>query len=44
VEAVQNPKDMLWGNRAAQFRNPEGTLFSLFKPVTDAAKLRFGSR
>ncbi|TPJ31622.1 MULTISPECIES: VOC family protein [unclassified Mesorhizobium] len=44
VEVVQEPKDMPWGNRAAQFRDPEGTLVSLFTPVTDAAKLRFGSR
>lgn len=44
VEVVQAPKDMPWGNRAAQFRDPEGTLVSLFTPVTDAAKLRFGAR
>lgn len=44
VEVVQEPKDMPWGNRAAQFRDPEGTLVSLYTPVTDAAKLRFGSR
>ena len=41
---VQEPKTMPWGNRAAQFRDPEGTLVSLYTPVTDAAKQRFGSR
>jgi hypothetical protein len=35
---------MPWGNRAAQFRDPEGTAVSLFMPVTDAAKKRFASR
>jgi len=41
---VQEPKTMPWGNRAAQFRDPEGTLVSLYTPVSDAAKQRFGSR
>ena len=41
---VQEPKMMPWGNRAAQFRDPEGTLVSLYTPVTDAAKRRFASR
>ena len=41
---VQEPKTMPWGNRAAQFRDPEGTLVSLYTPVTDAAKRRFASR
>jgi uncharacterized glyoxalase superfamily protein PhnB len=41
---VQEPKLMPWGNRAAQFRDPEGTLVSLYTPVTDAAKRRFSSR
>ena len=41
---VQEPKTMPWGNRAAQFRDPEGTLVSIYTPVTDAAKRRFGSR
>src|SRR4029077_5023979 len=27
---VQEPKTMPWGNRAAQFRDPEGTLVSLY--------------
>lgn len=44
VEVVHAPKLMPWGNKAAQFRDPEGTLVSLFTPVTDAAKARFGSR
>ena len=41
---VHEPKMMPWGNRAAQFRDPEGTAVSLFTPVTDAAKARFASR
>ena len=44
VEVVHEPKMMPWGNRTAQFRDPEGTAVSLFTPVTDAAKARFGSR
>lgn len=44
IEAVHAPKLMPWGNKSAQFRDPEGTLVSLFTPVTDAAKARFGSR
>jgi uncharacterized glyoxalase superfamily protein PhnB len=44
VEVVHEPKLMPWGNRAAQFRDPEGTAVSLFMPVTDAAKARFASR
>ncbi len=44
VEVVHEPKVMPWGNRTAQFRDPEGTAVSLFTPVTDAAKARFGSR
>ena len=44
VEVVHEPKMMPWGNRAAQFRDPEGTLVSLYTPVTDAAKKRFGGR
>lgn len=41
---VHEPKMMPWGNKAAQFRDPEGSIVSLFTPVTDAAKARFGSR
>ena len=44
VEVVHAPKMMPWGNRAAQFRDPEGTLVGLYTPVSDAAKQRFGSR
>ena len=44
VEVVHEPKTMPWGNRTVQFRDPEGTLVSLFTPYTDAAKRRFGSR
>lgn len=44
VEVVHEPKMMPWGNRAAQFRDPEGTLVGLYTPETDAAKKRFGSR
>jgi predicted enzyme related to lactoylglutathione lyase len=44
VEVVHEPKLMPWGNRAAQFRDPEGTLVELYTPVSEAAKIRFGSR
>jgi predicted enzyme related to lactoylglutathione lyase len=44
LDVVHEPKMLPWGNRAAQFRDPEGTLVSLYTPVTDAAKQRFGSR
>lgn len=44
VDIVHPPKMMPWGNCAAQFRDPEGTLVSLFTPVTDAAKQRFSLR
>ena len=44
VEIVHEPKMMPWGNRAAQFRDPEGTLVGMYTPVTDAAKARFASR
>jgi uncharacterized glyoxalase superfamily protein PhnB len=44
VEVVQEPTVMPWGNRATQFRDPEGTLVGMFTPVTDAAKARFASR
>jgi uncharacterized glyoxalase superfamily protein PhnB len=44
VEVVHEPKMMPWGNRATQFRDPEGTLVGMYTPVTDAAKQRFGSR
>jgi uncharacterized glyoxalase superfamily protein PhnB len=44
IEVVQAPKMMPWGNRAAQFRDPEGTLVGMYTPVTDAAKARFAAR
>jgi uncharacterized glyoxalase superfamily protein PhnB len=44
LEVVHEPKMMPWGNLAAQFRDPEGTLVGLYTPVTDAAKQRFGAR
>ncbi|MBP1849804.1 VOC family protein [Rhizobium halophytocola] len=44
AELVHAPKDMPWGNRAVQFRDPEGTIVSLFSPVTEFARQRFGSR
>jgi uncharacterized glyoxalase superfamily protein PhnB len=44
VEVVHEPKMMPWGNRAAQFRDPEGTLVGMYTPITEAAKKRFGRR
>ncbi|MDH2346110.1 MULTISPECIES: VOC family protein [unclassified Bradyrhizobium] len=44
VEVVHEPKMMPWGNCAAQFRDPEGTLVSIYTPVTETAKKRFGGR
>lgn len=44
VEMVHEPKLLPWGNRTFQIRDPEGSAVSLFMPVTDAAKARFGSR
>lgn len=44
AQVVHPPKDMPWGNRTAQFRDPEGTLVSLFQPVSAAALSRFGER
>ena len=44
VEVVHEPKMMPWGNRAAQFRDPEGTLVGMYTPVTEAARQRFGGR
>ena len=44
VDVVLESKTMPWGNRAAQFRDPEGSLVSMYTPVTDAAKKRFGGR
>ena len=44
VDLVHGPKTMPWGNRTVQFRDPEGTLVSLFMPATDAARRRFAGR
>ena len=44
AEVVHEPKLMPWGNRTAQFRDPEGTLVALYTPVTEAAKQRFAGR
>jgi len=44
VEVVLAPKMMPWGNLTAQFRDPDGSLVALYTPVTEEAKLRFGSR
>lgn len=44
VDVVHAPKMLPWGNCAAQFRDPEGTLVSIYTPVTETAKQRFGSR
>ena len=44
VDLVHEVKIMPWGNKTFQFRDPEGTAVSLYAPVTDAAKERFGSR
>lgn len=44
VDVVIESKLLPWGNRTVQFRDPEGTIISLFTPVTEAARARFGSR
>jgi len=44
IDIVHAPKDLPWGNRTAQFRDPEGTIVALYTPVTEAAKLRFAGR
>lgn len=44
AELVHEPKLLPWGNRSVQFRDPEGTIVSLFMPVTEAQKPRFGSK
>ncbi len=41
LEFVHPPKNMPWGNRTLQIRDPEGTLVSLFTPMTPAAINRF---
>ena len=44
VPLVHELKMMPWGNKTFQFRDPEGTAVSLYMPVTDEAKRRFGLR
>jgi len=44
LEVVLEPKMMPWGNLAAQFRDPEGTIVGLYTPVTEAARKRFEGR
>ena len=44
IEVVNEPKLMPWGNRTAQFRDPEGTLVALYTPISEAAKQRFAGR
>ncbi|WP_346909500.1 VOC family protein [uncultured Roseibium sp.] len=44
AEVVHAPKNLPWGNRSAQFRDPEGTIVALYTPVTNAAKARFAGR
>ena len=44
AEVVHEPKMLPWGNRTAQFRDPEGTLVALYTPVSEAAKQRFAGR
>lgn len=44
VQLAHELKMMPWGNKAFQFRDPEGTAVSLYMPATDEAKKRFGSR
>ena len=39
-----SPKLLPWGNQTFQLRDPEGSLVSLYMPVTEAAKARFGNR
>ncbi len=41
---VQEPTTMPWGNRSMLFRDPDGNLVNLFKPVTEEAIRRFSGR
>ena len=43
-EWVQEPTTMPWGNRSILFRDPDGNLINLFKPVTREAVDRFSGR
>jgi catechol 2,3-dioxygenase-like lactoylglutathione lyase family enzyme len=40
IEWVQAPTTMPWGNRSTLFRDPDGNLVNLFKPVTQDALAR----
>ena len=44
VPLVHELKMMPWGNKTFQFRDPEGTAVSLYMPVTNEARKRFGLR
>lgn len=44
VRVSQAIRMMPWGNRTFQFRDPEGSLVSLYMPATEDAKQRFGAR
>ncbi len=44
VDVVHPPKDLPWGNRTAQFADPEGTRVALYTPVTEGARRRFADR
>lgn len=44
VPLVHELKVMPWDNKTFQFRDPEGTAVSLYMPVTNEAKKRFGLR
>ncbi|MNW46789.1 Glyoxalase-like domain protein [compost metagenome] len=41
---VMEPTTMPWGNRSMLFRDPDGNLLNLFKPVTEEAIQRFRGR
>jgi predicted enzyme related to lactoylglutathione lyase len=40
LDIVLEPKVMPWGNRVAQFRDPEGTIASLYTPPAGTARQR----
>ncbi|MBT9386323.1 VOC family protein [Pseudooceanicola sp. CBS1P-1] len=44
LDVVHPPKDLPWGNRTFQLRDPEGNLVSFYMPVTEVARARFGQR
>ncbi len=44
VDLVHAPKTLPWGNRTMLIRDPEGTLVSLYTPVSDTARQRFAGR